>query len=590
MTRRAGWLTVLAVAIAAMAAPVWAQPGGIELGAEWVFDADAVHPGGTIRAALQFKLPSKYHVNSDQPLDEYQIPTRLTVTASRGLTVQQIVYPEAIEITAQFSPEPLAVFESTFVIGVVLEAADDLAPGEFPVRASLIYQACDDIMCYQPATRDLLDMLEVVPATTPITATASPFFEGLVFSDDPTVDVPPATRPVRPEPVAPPTHDCDVMAELDGFTVLDTTGGYLGRDDFLAFVEGAETGTGTEGLLEGKGPIAIVLLVLLGGIALNLTPCVLPLIPINLGIIGAGAQASSRARGFMLGGAYGLAMAVVYGALGLGVILTAGTFGAINSTIWFNVAIAALFVVLGLAMFDLIHIDFSRFQGKFDVSQASRKGTLALAFAMGAVTALLAGACVAPVVIQVIVYSSDQYSKGTTLALGLPFFLGLGMALPWPLAGAGLSCLPRPGAWMVRVKQALGVFILLFAAYYLYVAWEILDARRVDRDQVAAAVNAQLEEGWTDSICQGLAMARAEDKLVLVDMWATWCKNCLAMDKTTFKDPQVVERLEGYVKVKFQAEDLGTPPAKDLIEHFEGIGLPTYAILRPVDREKRSEP
>src|SRR4030095_4430190 len=103
----------------------------------------------------------------------------------------------------------------------------------------------------------------------------------------------------------------------------------------------------------------------IGGLALNLTPCVLPMIPINLAIIGAGAQASSRGRGFWLGLAYGGAMAVVYGVLGLIVILTAGTFGTINSSAWFNLGIAVLFVVLGLAMFDVLLIDFSQYSSHF---------------------------------------------------------------------------------------------------------------------------------------------------------------------------------------------------------------------------------
>ena len=93
---------------------------------------------------------------------------------------------------------------------------------------------------------------------------------------------------------------------------------------------------------------------------------------------------------------------------------------------------------------------------------------------MGGVAALLAGACVAPVVIQVVLFSSNLYAKGTTAALALPFFLGLGMALPWPIAGAGLAALPKPGAWMVRVKQALGVFILATAAYYGYEAYGLV--------------------------------------------------------------------------------------------------------------------
>ena len=182
---------------------------------------------------------------------------------------------------------------------------------------------------------------------------------------------------------------------------------------------------------------------LIGGLALNLTPCGLPMIPINLAILGAGAQASSRSRGFGLGLAYGGAMALVYGVLGLIVILTAGTFGTINSSPWFNLGIASLFVVLGLAMFDVIMVDFTRFRSGMRLGETGR-GTVWLAFSMGAIAALLAGACVAPVVIQVIVFASNLHAPGTSIALALPFVLGLGMGLPWPIAGAGLASRPPP--------------------------------------------------------------------------------------------------------------------------------------------------
>jgi thiol:disulfide interchange protein len=82
---------------------------------------------------------------------------------------------------------------------------------------------------------------------------------------------------------------------------------------------------------------------------------------------------------------------------------------------------------------------------------------------MGAVAALLAGACVAPVVIQVVLFSSNLYAKGNAVALALPFLLGVGMAIPWPIAGAGIAALPKPGAWMVRVKQVFGVVIMATA-------------------------------------------------------------------------------------------------------------------------------
>ena len=277
-----------------------------------------------------------------------------------------------------------------------------------------------------------------------------------------------------------------------------TTGGYLGSTDFIQFIRDAEQGVVPKGLFDGRGPLAILLIILIGGLALNLTPCVLPMVPINLAIIGAGAQAGTRRRGFLLGSTYGAAMAFVYGVLGLIVILTASSFGTINASPWFNVGIAVLFVVLGLAMFDVFDIDFSRFSTGMGAS--NKRGSFALAFTMGAVAALLAGACVAPVVIQVILFSSSLYAGGTPLALALPFCLGIGMALPWPIAGAGLAALPKPGMWMVRVKQAFGVLILATAVYYGYLAYTLFENRWVDASEVSGSVEEKLKEGWNSSL------------------------------------------------------------------------------------------
>ena len=371
----------------------------------------------------------------------------------------------------------------------------------------------------------------------------------------------------------------DGIANLDRFTVLATAGGYLGTDEFLRFVRNAETGVKEPGLFEGKGPLAILFVVFLGGLALNLTPCVLPMIPINLAIIGAGAQAGSRTRGFTLGAAYGVAMALVYGVLGLVVVLTASTFGTINSSPWFNVAMTALFVMLGLAMFDVIVIDFSRWSNRF--SAGANRGSFVLAFGMGTVAALLAGACVAPVVIQVVLFSSNLYAVGTKTALALPFVLGVGMAVPWPIVGAGLAALPKPGVWMVRVKQALGVLILGTAVYYGYLAYGLFANRWVDPAAVESSVQEQLKAGWHASLADGLAAAERDQKPVLVDLWATWCKNCLTMDKTTLANPAVTSALDGYVRIKFQAEEPDRDPVKTIMQRFDAVGLPTYVILRP---------
>ncbi|HEX6975945.1 MAG TPA: thioredoxin family protein [Vicinamibacterales bacterium] len=538
--------------------------------------------GGEIRTALQVSVPEGLHTQSNKPRDPSLIPTTLSVEAPAGITVEEIVWPKAIDLEQAGSEKPLAVFERVFLIGVRMSLAG-VQPGDITIPVKLRYQACDANLCYPPATASVQWQVHVLPAGAHAgrdpaqtrTFRRIPFGKG----EKPAPAAPPATTSTPAPAAAPPAPRGDDAALLDDFTIAGTTGGYQSTPEFLDFIHRAEAGIPTRGMFEGRGPLAILLIVLLGGLALNLTPCVLPMIPINLAIIGAGAQAQSRTRGFLLGSAYGGAMAIVYGVLGLIVILTAGTFGTINSSPWFNLGIAALFVVLGLAMLDVLLIDFSKYSTRFTGS--GNRGSVLLAFSMGAIAALLAGACVAPVVIQVVLFSSNLYATGTTLALALPFCLGIGMAIPWPIAGAGLASLPKPGMWMVRVKQAFGVFIIATAIYYGYEAYSIFSNRWVDPAAVTSSVEAQLKEGWHSSLAEGLAVAAREQKPVLIDMWATWCKNCLTMDKTTLANADVKNALAGYVKIKYQAEDPDAPATKALLQRLSAPGLPAYAILKP---------
>ena len=555
----------LLLAVAAVQ-PALAQ---IDVGIKTFVEADGVHPGHTLKAALRVTLPKGYHVNSNTPLDKYLIPTKVTFELPQGIALRELVYPEAINLEQAGAANPLAVFEETFVVGVAFDVSDSAEVGDQVLQATLDYQACDEKACYMPTKMRKELAIRVVDPGQPITPRHADVFDSIAFSGELTTEQLPTKLVTESLPAA---EEGDVLALLDDFTILRTFGGFMLADEFLMHVDAAEAGVPDEGMLEGKGPIALVAFILLGGLALNLTPCVLPMVPINLAIIGAGAQGGSRARGFALGGTYGLAMALVYGVIGLIVILTAGSFGTLNSSWWFNVGIAALFVVLALAMFDVIAIDFSKLQSKFNLG-GKGKGSFILAFGMGIVAALLAGACVAPIVIAVIVQASTLYAQGDKLALLLPFLLGLGMALPWPFAGGGLSFLPKPGAWMVRVKQGFGVVILLFAAYYGHLGYSILSADSVDRGAH--------KEGWYPTMTEGLQIAQESGQLVFVDMWALWCTNCKAMDSRTFNQPEVIARLDEYVKIEYQAEVLEASPNKEMLEKFKQIGLPTYAILKP---------
>jgi thiol:disulfide interchange protein DsbD len=571
------YLLLLAAAWLGLAGVAVAQLRGVKAEVSPVVEADGVRAGSDARVALQVTLPDGYHVQSDKPRDPSLIPTVLTVDVPAGVTVAEVVYPATVETKLVGVDEPLAVFERTFAIGVRLNVANMVAPGELKVPVRLRYQACNDTTCFAPTTATAEWTLRVVPANTSIAVAHPEVFSGIAFGRG---GAPPASSAPAATP-SPGNGNADPgVARLDGFTILGTTGGYLGTTDFLEFIHNAENGVRARGLFEDRGPLAILLLVFVGGLALNLTPCVLPMIPINLAIIGAGSQAGSRGRGFLLGGAYGAAMAVVYGVLGLIVILTAGSFGTINASPWFNLGIFVLFVVLALAMFDVITIDFSRFSSGVRVGDSSR-GTFLVAFVMGAIAALLAGACVAPVVIQVVLFSSNLYAKGNAVALALPFLLGVGMAIPWPIAGAGIAALPKPGAWMVRVKQVFGVVILATALYYGYEAYGLFANRFVDATEVASSVDEKVKAGWHRSLAEGLEAASREGKPVLIDMWATWCKNCLTMDKTTLANQDVEAALSGYVRIKFRAEDPDQEPARAVMQRFNAVGLPAYVILRP---------
>jgi thioredoxin:protein disulfide reductase len=569
---------VVVALLAAMAAGVAAQLRSIKAELDPVVEAAGVRASTTVKAALVVRLPEGFHTQSHKPRDPSLIATVLTLSPPEGVTVEEVVFPPAHDFNQAGQAEPLAVFEREFVIGVRFALAA-VPEGPLSVPGQLRYQTCDESVCYAPVRADVQWTLNVVTAADGVpqhTATLAAVQWG-------TGEKPSAAQPgPAPAPRVAAGGPLD-LSVLERFEIQGTTGGYLGTEDFLAFLSAAEQGLKQEGLFEGQGPLAILLLVLLGGLALNLTPCVLPMIPINLAIIGAGAQAGSRGKGFLLGGVYGAAMALVYGVLGVIVILTAGTFGTINASPWFNVGIMVIFVVLALAMFDVITIDFTKYSSNMTMGGAAR-GSYLLAFGMGTVAALLAGACVAPVVIQVVLFSSDLYAKGTTAALALPFLLGIGMAMPWPLAGAGIAAMPKPGAWMVRVKQGFGVAILAMALYYGYTAYELFADRFVDASEVSASVQEKLKEGWNPSLADGLAQAEREGKPVFLDMWATWCKNCLTMDKTTFQNADVKQRLAGYVKVKFQAEQPDEEPAKSVMQRFNAVGLPTYVVLRPKPR------
>lgn len=470
--------------------------------------------------------------------------------------------PDGVKATKLQPPTPSIdpktnsrVFKDNFALTYRLSSA----PPD-PLKVTVEYQGCDKDLCLLPQSRTF----DISPSQTPNITNTTP--------------------------------DADT-SPIDGFNIIARHSGYLGPADFIKWADAAAAGAPT---LEDDNPLArtfrrfglwlALLLVIPLGFLLNLTPCVLPMIPINLAIIGAGDRAASRMRGFQRGLLYGAGMALAYGVLGVTAALSGGRFASLNSTAWFNWLVAAIFIVLALAMFDVFSIDLSRWRGsgkpggklggKPGGKLGGKLGGAVGIFFLGAVAAILAGACVAPVLIWAILLAAELYSQGRSAGLALPFMLGIGMALPWPLLGAGLAAIPKPGTWMNRVRQAFGILIILFALFYLWTGIKIASPTHT----------AHTRQGWHASLEQAVNDARLNNKTLFIDFTGVACKACKAMDKATFRNDNVIKRIENWAKVEVLTDGNTSPYAAEIIKALKLTGVPTCILATPVpDKENQHE-
>ncbi len=234
------------------------------------------------------------------------------------------------------------------------------------------------------------------------------------------------------------------------------------------------------------GAILALALAYVGGILSSLTPCIYPMIPITIGVVG-GIQTHHEERNkrgiFFRGVAYVLGMTIVYAFLGVLAGITGQVFGALTNTSKWYLGLSFIMTLAALMMMDVLPIDpqaiLDRMKRSMGLnssikSNTEKEATLLGAFVLGASSGFIAAPCTTPVLSAILAYIAQTQSVLLGLGLMIFFALGLGTILIGIAAFAGsFQRLPKAGQWMNRIKIFSGILILAFAQYLMFKAGKI---------------------------------------------------------------------------------------------------------------------
>jgi len=407
--------------------------------------------------------------------------------------------------------------------------------------------------------------------------------------------------------------------------------------DASAATPAAESDMSTiAGILNGGRLLAIVPAFVLLGLGLAFTPCVLPMVPILSSIIVGEGQTVARSRGFVLSLAYSLGMAIVYTALGIAAGLIGEGLAAALQNPWVLGSFAILIAAMSLSMFGFYQLQLPvALQTRLAHASGRRSsGKLAGVFAMGAISALIVGPCVAAPLAGALVYISQ--TRDVLIGGAALFAMAVGMSIPLLLVGVSAgSLLPRAGAWMESVKRLFGVLMLAMAlwlvspvipaaaqmllwaalllGYGFYLlrhhrhwatmaaggAFAVLGAMQLvgvasgGRDALAPLAHLRggaqqhLEFKRVKNVAElDAVLANTGGKTVMLDFYADWCVSCKEMEKLTFVDPAVQARLANTILLQIDVT-ANNADDKAMLKRFGLFGPPGIILF---DREGREIP
>ena len=578
-------------------------------------------------ATLAFAFDPNFNFNSSQnPANPGAVTVSATVSPGHMLYRHQmsfsasageiaVTWPAVVTKADPFGEGNVDVYpEGTHVFEIAFSANAPLAQSTLTVK----YQGCSALTCFMP-TQKKFELTFTPPVQPSVVATGQ----------------------IQASAAQPATAAANSPAAVSESPLIGTTGNTATQTTAAPVqVEMSQQGiVDFSAALEKQGIHWVLLLAFIGGLLVSLTPCVYPMIPITLSIIGGRDENVSFYKGLGLSATYVAGLSLTYALLGL----AAATFGAqIRGFIqgpMFQGLVAVIFFLLALSMFDLIMLQAPAAL-RNRLGGIKKTGIFGI-FIMGMVSGLMASPCVAAPLAGILAFIAATGSQ----ALG--FFMLLlfawGMSMPLLLIGAfsgSLNAMPRAGEWMNRVKEFYGFLLLAAALYFakpvIGIAWAELgiaallasfaaflglfhnipeDAGMQPRvfksfSVVAIAVACafaisaasqwgclclpksaaekqedKAETFWQHDLQAALKEAAATGKPLFLDFRADWCTVCKDLELNVFPRPEIRSLLGRMVPVKIDATSPDDEKVNALLKQFGIVGLPTLVILQPDGNE-----
>ena len=357
----------------------------------------------------------------------------------------------------------------------------------------------------------------------------------------------------------------------------------------------------------------------LAGLAVNLTPCVYPMITVTVSLFKRKDEETEKvSHSFIKALFYVLGMSVMYSSLGLFAAMTGALFGSILQNKWVILVVALLMFGLALSMFGVYQLRLP--SALLQRLGGQRKVNYFGLFLSGALVGLFAAPCIGPPVIALLTAVAD---RGDPLFGFFSFFIfSLGLGAPYLILGTYsrlLQKLPKAGSWLIWIEHVFGVILLGFALFYLVIAVQPDFIRwvlpltltlggvylgfieRSGKEKllfvrlkwvtgiVCVFVGASLFSStlrayqdrltWEPFKLHKLYVATNQKKPVVIDFYADWCITCHELENFVFNQPAVAQELSKFVRLRIDATDVESSEVQSYLERFDVLGLPMVIFI-----------